>query len=636
MQYRRRSGGLALPLLVLALAAVPTTAIPRANAAPATPQGSQPSAHPFAAMPRKGATTVAAAAAATTKGKSKPKPPPPKPGWLVERVRIEPLEGLAGTVAVADVGEYRGAVELVPTGAAAPTAAASSTAAGQAGQPGARQLAVLNDVALEDYVRGLAEMPSSWPIEAQKAQAIAARTYALHELNLDPAIATAARGVGAQICATDACQVYAGMAKERNAESAEAFGNWAEAVKQTQGQVILFQNAPISAKYSSSNGGRSISGGRPYLKVFDDPDDRYSPLHRWRSQLLNTDVANALGLTGGVIQKLTRSGDQLAVEWQGPDGGTDRLQIHANDFRAKLNAAVAPPPSVPKPVPFPRFTTFAEPSTNTVVLDGGGWGHGIGMSQWGAYGKALRGMKAPDIVAAYYGGLRPTRVDDAKLPKTIKVAVDLGRPTAELAVTNSRVRILDQKGSTIAVAATGAWRFVPEGAGVRVLPPPDQLAAPALAPLAVDPAAPTPGGPVTVRFRLTTPAVVQLTVADEAGTQLAAVEPRLAEAGDVAQSIPALAHPGRYTVTIAADAGGGRTAALPVPVEVRAADPQTIGPPTSTTASHTTASAGAEGAPVPAADRNPLAALAGTLLLAVAGRAARSWKEAAPTTLKRR
>jgi stage II sporulation protein D len=618
MQYRRRSGGLALLFFVLAMAAVPmTTAQARVVGSIGAP-GSAPSAsastRPAWTPHEQGKAYASTLAKPTSASKRKPTP---KPGWLVERVRIEPLAG-GGTVAINEVGEYRGAVEVVPTGAGG-------------------QVAVVNDVGLEDYVRGLAEVPSSWPMEAQKAQAIAARTYALHELNLDPGIATAARGVGAQICATDACQVYAGVAKERNPETAATFGSWAEAVAQTKDEVILFQNAPISAKYSSSNGGRSISGGRPYLKVFDDPDDRFSPLHRWRSQLLGTDVANALGLTGGVVQQLTRSGDQLAVVWQGPDGGSDRLQIHANDFRAKLNASVPPPAGLPRPVPFPRFAPSADASTNTVILDGGGWGHGIGMSQWGAYGKALRGMKTPDILAAYYGGLRPTRVDPAKLPKSLRVAVDLGRPAADLAATAARVRILDQKGAPIAVAATGGWRFVPEGAGVRVLPPPDQLAGPALEPLAVDPAAPTADGPITVRFRLTAPAVVHVTVRDEAGTAMASIEPRLVEAGDLTQAIPGLAQPGRYTVTIAADAGGGRTAALPMPVEIRPSNAQTIGPVTAAAATNSEQAQldNAAHGPHPA-DRNAMAALAMTLLMAVGARAARSWREAAPTTLKRR
>jgi len=565
MQFWRRGGGPALLLLALVMTAVPTTA---------------------------------ASAARTRRA---PPPPKPKPGWLVEQARIEPLVP-GGVVGVTGVGEYRGALEFRPS----PNGG----------------VAVVNDVEFEEYVKGLAEVPSSWPMEAQKAQAIAARTYALAELSLPANVATASRAVGAQICATDACQVYAGVAKERNADNAATFGNWAAAVAQTAGEVVLFQNAPIVAKYSSSNGGRSVYGGRPYLKAVADPDDRHSPLHRWRSQLLNTDVAAALGVQG-VLVRLQRSGDTVVADWQGGDGQTGQVTVAATEFRSRVNAAVGAPPGLPRAVPSIWFTPSAEASTNTVVVDGGGWGHGIGMSQWGAYGKALRGMKAPDILAAYYGGLRPTRLDASRIPRTIRVAVDLGRPAADITA-DGRFRVLDQSGRAVAVATSGAWRIVPEGKGVRVVPPPGQDATPVVQPLAVDPAAPTTTtGPVTVRFRLTTPAVVQLTLVDETGAAAASTPPGLVEAGDLAHAITAPSRPGRYVVTILADAGGGRLTTVPVPVEVHAEPVASIGPTTTASAAGPRGWAagtktGAGGGPVAPADRNAVAALAAALLAAVA------------------
>src|SRR5207249_2007513 len=105
------------------------------------------------------------------------------------------------------LGDYHGAIEVGPGGGG---------------------VAVVNDVALEDYVRGIAEVPASWPTEALKAQAIAARTYALHQLLAVPA---AYKDVGAQICASDSCQVYAGMAKERQPGAAA----WISAVQATAG-----------------------------------------------------------------------------------------------------------------------------------------------------------------------------------------------------------------------------------------------------------------------------------------------------------------------------------------------------------------------------------------------------------------
>ncbi len=124
-------------------------------------------------------------------GAARRRPPaPPPPGFTVDVARVEPLEE-GRAVRLEGVGEYRGALELrrMPAGVGA-----------------------VNDVSLEDYLKGIAEMPSSWPAEALRAQAIAARTYALWVLQSRPA--GEAAGLGAQICATESCQVYAGTAKE--------------------------------------------------------------------------------------------------------------------------------------------------------------------------------------------------------------------------------------------------------------------------------------------------------------------------------------------------------------------------------------------------------------------------------------
>src|SRR4029077_7344995 len=81
--------------------------------------------------------------------------------------------------------------------------------------------------------------------------------------------------------------------------------------------------------------------------------------------------------------------------------------IGTGDFMAKANGGGLPTPEgLPRPLPTDRFGLTS--SGDTVTIDGHGYGHGVGMSQWGAYGKAKRGMKAADILAAYYGGIRPT------------------------------------------------------------------------------------------------------------------------------------------------------------------------------------------------------------------------------------
>ncbi len=109
----------------------------------------------------------------------------------------------------------------------------------------------------EEYLKGIYEMPESWPIEALKAQAVAARTYAVKWVN---------DGRG-DICTTQSCQVFHYPLKT---------GNWAAAVEATRGIVATYSGTPISAWYSSTNGGYTLSsqavwgGATPYAVGIKD------------------------------------------------------------------------------------------------------------------------------------------------------------------------------------------------------------------------------------------------------------------------------------------------------------------------------------------------------------------------------
>jgi peptidoglycan hydrolase-like amidase/peptidoglycan hydrolase CwlO-like protein len=115
-----------------------------------------------------------------------------------------------------------------------------------------------------DYLRGISEMPRSWSMEALKAQAVAARTYALNWIRSNP---------GAAICTTQACQVY-----RRSAANCSGYYNqrWCNAVSATRGVVITYAGSPITAWYSSTAGGYTLSsaevwgGARPYAKGIKD------------------------------------------------------------------------------------------------------------------------------------------------------------------------------------------------------------------------------------------------------------------------------------------------------------------------------------------------------------------------------
>ena len=521
---------------------------------------------------------------------AKKSPVPKVPALAIDLARIEPLPVAAGspapTVSLAGVGEYRGILEVRRAG----------------GGVGA-----VNEVALDDYLKGISEVPSGWPAEVLRAQAIAARTYLLWTLGNGAAGEAAA--LGAQICATESCQVYSGVAQERAPHGEQ----WAAAVRDTSEVALLSGGSPILAKYSACNGGRSVSGGKPYLKAVDDPDDARCPLHKWGLTVSYDDIGRALAVPGAVRSVRATAGD-VVVAWEG-DGGGGSLTVPRTQFRAKVGGAVPPPPDRSRTVPSIMFTLRADDGARVATLEGRGFGHGIGMSQWGAYGKGLRGMKAAAILAAYYGGTQPTKVAQAKLPGWVRVAVDSGKATptkpgatpgkpaaaqakkpgakpatakppppatkpgapppagaSEAVVSASGVfRILDSKGKVVVPVATGHWRIAPAAKGLRLLPPRDQAGAPGLTLLGVEPAVPLPGQPVTVRFRSNIPALVSATAQPPGGLAAPVLTSHAVGTDERRVTLAAATQPGPYSLTLTADAGPGRTAELTVTPAV--ADP---------------------------------------------------------------
>lgn len=116
----------------------------------------------------------------------------------------------------------------------------------------------INNVLLEDYVKGVvpAEMPTSWAANAVRAQAVAARSYAVR-------LQRFARYSEYDICDTTACQVYGGMSRETSGGNA--------AVKATAGSIVTYRGVVALTQFASSNGGYSARGDYPYLAAHRDP-----------------------------------------------------------------------------------------------------------------------------------------------------------------------------------------------------------------------------------------------------------------------------------------------------------------------------------------------------------------------------
>jgi len=302
---------------------------------------------------------------------------------------------------------------------------------------------VINELAFDTYLYGLAEVPQSWPEAVLDAQVIAARSYAWRSVQ---------RGTfrDYDICATVACQVFRGAEILLGANG----DRWRDAVDRTSGQVLVHDGGPILARYFSTSGGRTYgneeifpsSGAFPYLQAIADPYDSLSPLHRWEVRFDRDDfdaiLAEGRSLSATVpfatIERLGPADDPRAeVRITGQDGRSVTVRaIVLRDFLSSRAATLFPdryPPlradgarALPSTIPTTRYGF--EVSDDEVVLHGLGWGHGVGMGQWGAHARALEGHSANEILAAYYGGLEP--VVASALPERIRAGMGRAR-TAE-------------------------------------------------------------------------------------------------------------------------------------------------------------------------------------------------------------
>jgi stage II sporulation protein D len=218
-----------------------------------------------------------------------------------------------GAVRLGRSGSYRGVLELRP---------------GMFGGMNA-----INAVSLDDYVRGVIsrESPASWPLEALKAQAVAARTYA---------IATSKGGAGFDHYADTRSQVYGGVAAETASTD--------EAVAATRGQVVTYDGEPVVTYFFSTSGGftedvENTSLGTeplPWLKGVEDPYDGVSPKHRWGPIRMSLTSARAklAGLVKGRFKGIRVIGRGSSPRIVEADiiGSRGRTRVDGATLRARL------------------------------------------------------------------------------------------------------------------------------------------------------------------------------------------------------------------------------------------------------------------------------------------------------------
>jgi stage II sporulation protein D len=249
------------------------------------------------------------------------------------------------------------------------------------------RLQVINEVDIETYLYGVvpAEVPASWPLEALKTQAIAARTYALYQVKhrMDWRY---------DLVDSQGDQVYKGLnclAEQTN-----------QAVDATQGMLLMHQQHPILAMYTSNAGWHSayaedvFDQALPYLIGVPDAYSPTQPMGRWTRTYTAKDIQRQLaqiGLKFGTIQ-------DIVPQEVTPSGRIKKAKlVHSNGTQV-LRART----TLKRALDLPEVLLKITHDEQIYVFEGGGFGHGVGLSQWGARAMAGEGKSAQDILHFYY------------------------------------------------------------------------------------------------------------------------------------------------------------------------------------------------------------------------------------------
>ena len=251
-------------------------------------------------------------------------------------------------------------------------------------------ITAINYVDLEHYLYSVvgAEAVATWPIEALKAQAVAARSYALYKSS------TAQKSLY-DLDTTISTQVYKGLDSE--------YLTTHEAVNGTNGQIMTYGGRVILAAFHASSGGHTENvediwtSPLPYLRGVVDYDQQ-SPVFEWTKVFSPDEISTRLGKVGRVKtmipEKTTPQGRVVTMRVIGDHGTTT---VTGKQLRKVLDL---------------RSTLFrVSTNGNSIQVYGRGFGHGLGLSQWGAYYLAKQGIQYQQILSHYYQKATLSRIN---------------------------------------------------------------------------------------------------------------------------------------------------------------------------------------------------------------------------------
>lgn len=303
-------------------------------------------------------------------------------------------------------------------------------------------LRVINIVNMDDYLASLLgkEMSSSWPLEALKAQAVCARNFAVANSDKHASY-------GFDVCATQDCQVYGGVSSE--AESTR------RAVQATKGVTVTYEGEIVQLYYFSCDGGYTENSedvwvnALGYLRgkkdIYENPE--HATLYSWKKTFTKKQIEDILANRGKsvgellnvVIEEKSENNGVLKLTFIGTEGKSSitksavrsYLSLYSNTFtierhkdepieeEAEAETMTVLTGSGMQQVEKPTYVLSAdglcelsyekeeeveevEGNYDSYTFNGHGYGHLVGMSQWGAYSMAMEGFNYKDILNFYF------------------------------------------------------------------------------------------------------------------------------------------------------------------------------------------------------------------------------------------
>lgn len=268
----------------------------------------------------------------------------------------------------------------------------------------------IENVPLESYVKGVvaSEMPVDFEIEALKAQSLAARTYIVNHLLID------GKSDKPKVTDTVQHQVYKNDEELRALWGQNYDNNMKkldQAVASTQGEILTYQKKPITPAFFSTSNGKTENSEDywenklPYLRSVKSPWDKSSPKFSDQEILTSAQFTEALGVSAQAI-------DPSKMEIHRTDSGrVKELRVANQKFSGR---------EVREKLGLSSSDFEIEQKQNHIVLKTKGYGHGVGMSQYGANGMAKEGKKYQDIVQYYYQDIEIRSVQEAAPALVVK------------------------------------------------------------------------------------------------------------------------------------------------------------------------------------------------------------------------